>query len=105
MAINELRVGSKGVDWIHLAQDVGQNQVVVSTVKKLWVSYKAGNFLTDERVLGLLRRTPLKRFLTMIQEEYCVLYTLFLDFLLHCFIRVGYKPVVAVNTNMIRNDE
>jgi hypothetical protein len=78
MAINELRVGSKGVDWVHLAQDVGQNRAVVSTVMKLWVSYKAGNSLTDERVLGLLRMTPLHRFVTMIQEEYRVLYTPFI---------------------------
>ena len=54
MTINELRVGSKGVDWVQLAQDVGQNRAVVSTVMKLRVSYKAGNFLTDERVLGLV---------------------------------------------------
>jgi hypothetical protein len=78
MAINELRVGSKGVDWVQLAQDVGQNRAVVSTIMKPWISYKAGSFFTDERVLGLLRRTSLHRFVKMIQEEYCILYALFL---------------------------
>ena len=46
MAINELRMGLKGVDWVHVAQDVGQYRAVVSTVMILWVSYKAGNFFT-----------------------------------------------------------
>ena len=61
MAISDLRVGPKGVGWVQLAQDVCQNRAV-STVMTLWVSYKAGNFLTDERVLGLLRSTPLRGF-------------------------------------------
>lgn len=49
MAVNELRVGSKGVDWVQLAQGVGQNRAIVNTVMKLDF-IQAGNFLTDERV-------------------------------------------------------
>jgi hypothetical protein len=37
------------MEWVQLAQDVGQNRAVMSIVMKLWVSYKAGNFVTDER--------------------------------------------------------
>lgn len=42
MAVNELRVGSKSVDWVQLAQGVGQNRTIVNTVMKLLISYKLG---------------------------------------------------------------
>jgi hypothetical protein len=41
MAVNELRVGSKGVDWVRMAQGVDEYRAVVSTVMKLWVFFNA----------------------------------------------------------------
>jgi hypothetical protein len=44
----DLRVtGREGVDWIHLAQDRDQWQVVVNTVMNLRIPEKARNFLTS----------------------------------------------------------
>jgi hypothetical protein len=40
-------VGLDGVDWIHLAQDRDCWRVLVNTVTKLLVPFKAGNFLTS----------------------------------------------------------
>jgi hypothetical protein len=40
-------VAWEGVDWLHLAQDKDWWQALVNSVMKLWVSYKAGNFLTS----------------------------------------------------------
>jgi hypothetical protein len=39
--------GWKGVDWIHMAQNVDQWLALVNTVRNLWVPLKAGNILTS----------------------------------------------------------
>jgi hypothetical protein len=45
--INIREIMSKGVDWIHLAQDRDQWWAVVNMVMNLWVPNKVGNFVTN----------------------------------------------------------
>jgi len=40
-------IGWVVVNWIHLAQDLGQWWALMNTVINLRVPYKAGNFLTE----------------------------------------------------------
>jgi hypothetical protein len=40
-------IGHEGVDWVQLAQDKSQWQVLVNTVMKCRVPYNAENFLTS----------------------------------------------------------
>lgn len=44
---NVREIGLEGVVWICLAQDMNWWQVFVSTVMKLWVPQRAGNFSTN----------------------------------------------------------
>jgi hypothetical protein len=43
---DNIRIWWDRLDWIHLAQDSDQWRALVNMVMKLWVPYKAGNFLT-----------------------------------------------------------
>jgi hypothetical protein len=47
------------VDWLHLARDWYQWWAFVNTVMKLWVPWKAGNFLTVWVTISFWRRTLL----------------------------------------------
>jgi hypothetical protein len=49
------------MDWIHLAQDRGQRQVLVNTVMNLPVPWKAGNFVTSWVPISFSRMILLHR--------------------------------------------
>jgi hypothetical protein len=44
--INLKKIKCDNVDWFHLSSNWEQGQILVNSVMKLWVPYRAGNFLT-----------------------------------------------------------
>jgi hypothetical protein len=57
MKMNLKEVGSEGVEWIHLAQDVANWGVLMNVIMNLLLLGKARNFLTRLAYVSFLRKT------------------------------------------------
>jgi hypothetical protein len=53
------RIVWERVDWIHLAQNRDERQAVVKMGMNLWISCKAGHYLTSLVIISFSGRTPL----------------------------------------------